>query len=111
MRYRHTIVTIGLLIAAGDAFAQNTVVTTFSGSGSKYTLPFTVKDGWEVQYDQDGDSFQLSAYHPDGVIVDILVETDRPGKGDSYEPKGGKYYLGVNATGNWTIKIVQLKSQ
>jgi hypothetical protein len=86
---------------------NDTVVQTFSGSGGRNTRPFTVKDGWEIQWDASGDIFQLYLYWADGELAGVAANQQRSGRGASYQPKGGQYYLQVNSIGDWTIKIVQ----
>jgi hypothetical protein len=101
------IIQIGMLLK--NASTQDTVIQTFSGSGGRNTRPFTVKDNWEIQWDTRGDLFQLFLYRVNGESEGIPANQQGTGKGASYEPKGGQYYLKVNATtGNWTIKIVQI---
>jgi len=32
-------------------------------------------------------------------------------EGASYQPKSGKYFLNINADGNWRVKIVEIKDE
>ncbi|MEX2530048.1 MAG: hypothetical protein WD960_04680 [Gemmatimonadota bacterium] len=82
--------------------------TTFSGSGGKNTRPFTVDARWEIQWDASGSIFQLYLYSADGSLIGVPANQQGPGKGTSYQPRGGRYYLQVNAIGDWEIKIVPL---
>ncbi len=84
-------------------------IATFSGSGGKNTRPFSVPAGWEIQWDANGDIFQLYLYKADGSLAGIPVNQLGSGKGSSYQASAGKYYLQVNALGQWSIKIVQVK--
>jgi len=112
MKLKTLIAILGIIVfASGNAFAQDTVVKNFSGSGGKNTRPFSVKDGWEIQWDAKGDIFQLFLYTANGDIVGVPANQQGSGKGSSYQAKGGQYYLQVNAIGNWTIKIVQVGEQ
>lgn len=111
MNYRKAAVIFGIALLAGYSFAQDTVVQTFSGTGGKNTRPFTVKDGWEIQWDAKGDIFQLFLYRADGEMDGVSANQQGSGKGASYQAKGGQFYLQVNALGDWTIKIVQTKGQ
>lgn len=104
------IVLVGIIaFVSCSAFAQDAVVQEFSGSGGKNTRPFTVKDGWEIQWDAKGDLFQLYLYTANGDIVGVLANQQGSGKGSSYEAKAGKYYLKVNAIGNWSINIIPVR--
>jgi hypothetical protein len=103
---------VGIIaFVSGISFAQDTVVKEFSGSGGKNTRPFTVKDGWEIQWDAKGDIFQLFLYTANGDMEGVPANQQGSGKGSSYQAKGGSYYLQVNAIGNWAIKVVQTGGQ
>lgn len=86
----------------------SSAVTTFSGSGGKNTRPFTADGRWEIQWDASGSIFQLYLYSTDGSLIGVPANQQGPGKGSSYQPRGGRYYLQVNAIGDWEIKIVPL---
>jgi len=106
------VVFVGVIaFVSSSAFAQDSVVKEFSGSGGKNTRPFTVKDGWEIQWDAKGDIFQLFLYTANGDMVGVPANQQGSGKGSSYQAKGGQYYLQVNAIGNWAIKVVQIGGQ
>ena len=112
MKRKSFIVLVWLItFASGSAFAQNTVVKEFSGSGGKNTRPFTVKEGWEIQWDAQGSIFQLFLYSANGNMIGVSANQQGSGEGSSYQPKGGEYYLQVNAVGNWTIRIVQTNQE
>jgi len=87
--------------------SQNTVVE-YSGSGMKTTRPFTVNSSWEIQWEAHGMIFQVYLYSEDGQLVDVLANQQGEGKGSSYNPKIGSYYLEINAMGNWEVKIVKV---
>ncbi len=112
MKLRMMIVMVGIIaFVSGSAFAQDTVVREFSGSGGKNTRPFTVKNGWEIHWDAKGDIFQLYLYTANGDMAGVPANQQGSGKGSSYQAKGGHYYLQVNALGNWAIKVVQTGGQ
>lgn len=112
MKLKTMIFIIGIsTFFSGNSLAQDTVVKTFTGSGGKNTRPFTVKDGWEIQWDAKGDIFQLFLYTANGDMVDVPANQQSSGKGASYQAKGGEYYLQVNAIGNWAIEVVQTDGQ
>lgn len=112
MKLRTMIVMVAIIaFVSGSAFAQDTVVKEFSGSGGKNTRPFSVEDGWEIQWNAKGDIFQLFLYTANGDMAGVPANQQGSGKGSSYQAKGGQYYLQVNAIGNWAIKIVQTGGQ
>ena len=112
MKFKKMIVlTLVMTFVSINAFAQDVVVKTFTGSGGKNTRPFTVKDGWEIQWDAKGDIFQLYLYKATGDMIGVPANQQRSGKGSSYQAKGGQYYLQVNAIGNWAITVVQTGGQ
>ena len=107
-----SIIILAILIT-GNVFAGDTIVKEFKGSNVHTTRPFTVQDEWEVQWDyigtgnKIGDIFQIFL---DGEENRILIANQiNTGKGSSYQAKGGKYHLIINATGKWKINIVQIK--
>jgi len=87
---------------------KNVIVVEYSGSGMKTTRPFTVNSSWEIQWEAHGMIFQVYLYSEDGQLVDVLANQQGEGKGSSYSPKTGSYYLEVNAMGNWEVKIVKV---
>ena len=104
-----TLLATALILGFGTpAPAQDTIIQTFTGSGIQNTRPFTVQDGWEVQWNTSGDIFQIFVYTAGGDIVGVAANQQGPGEGASYQPKGGRYYLQMNAMGTWTVKVVQL---
>ena len=103
------IVFLSLLLLFGtNVIAQENIVKNISGNGGKNTRPFTVEKGWEIQWDAKGDIFQIYLYNSDGAMLGVPANQQGSGKGNSYQAKGGTYYLQVNAIGNWNIKIVQI---
>ena len=99
------------VLIAENAVAKDTVIKTYSGSGGKNTRPFTVKDGWEIQWDADGDIFQLYLYTSTGDLEGVPANQMGSGEGASYQAKGGQFYIQVNAMGKWTITIIQTSEQ
>lgn len=104
------IVFLSLLLLFGtNVIAQENIVKNISGNGGKNTRPFTVEKGWEIQWDAKGDIFQIYLYNSDGVMLGVPANQQGSGKGSSYQAKSGKYYLQVNAIGDWKINIVRVK--
>lgn len=99
-----------IILSASISLAQENVVESYSGNGGKNTRPFTVSDGWEIQWDATGDIFQLYLYSKDGDMLGVPANQQGSGEGSSYQANGGTYYLQVNAIGGWEIKIAQVNS-
>jgi len=84
------------------------VVQQVSANGQRNLRPFTVKDKWEIQWDSKGSLLNISIFTTDGKIFDPGPMQQGPGRGSSFQPKGGDYYLAVSGTGEWTVTVVQL---
>ena len=85
------------------------VVAEFSGKGMNTTRPFTVDGSWEVQWSSD-DFIQIFLEKAEGGLGDLVANQAETGSGSSYQPRGGRYYLKVNALGNWRITVVAMKN-
>jgi hypothetical protein len=90
----------------GQSDAANFDGASYSGSGAQNTRPFTVDGPWEVHWNAAAGIFQIYLYNLRGELIDVAANQMGSGAGSSFQPKGGTYYLQVNATGNWKIKIV-----
>jgi len=122
-----SIAILAFLAIVNPAVAADKLIMTKSGQGATALRPFTIGDEWEVQWQAEGMAFNL-ILHP--LKVDNLTNKQAPettqaiervlgmspkviamssGTGSHYVPKGGKYYLEINAMGNWTITIVQIQ--
>jgi len=100
MNIRKISIIIGLVaFFAGNALAQGAVIKMFSGSGGRNTQPFVTTSPWEIQWNAQGDIFQLYLYTASGDMVGSPASQQGSEKGSSYQPKAGKYYLQVNALG------------
>lgn len=89
-------------------YADNTI-TEFNGSGQHTTRPFTAPDKWEIQWEAEGDIFQIYIYKANGDLEGVAANQMGPGKGSAYQPKGGSYYLTMNAVGTWKVTIVKVQ--
>jgi hypothetical protein len=101
-----------LATSIGAAHAEERTVLELSGTGLKNTRPFTVSDGWELQYTAyptDAIYFIVVLNAEDGSLVDGLANQTEAGSGSSYQAKGGTFTLSINAAGRWHIKIVQVE--
>jgi hypothetical protein len=92
-----------------QAVDERTIQET-SANGTRNTRPFTVQDRWELQWDAKGESFLVMLFTDTGERQGLLpiVRQEGPGKGESFYPKGGSYYLKILAKGDWTVRVVQL---
>lgn len=90
---------------------DESIIKNYSGNGTQTTRPFTVDSAWEMQWYLKDEGFVL-------FMVGVMDEKGNqvgagsqsiPGKGSSYIPKGGTYYLSINAVADWEIKIVEVK--
>lgn len=95
-----------LAVSVGVSSAQNTTAE-YSGSGIKNTRPFTVDGPWEVRWDADGSVFQIFLHDTNGTMQGVLANQQGPGRGSSFQPTPGRYYLQVNAVGKWEIEVVE----
>jgi hypothetical protein len=84
-----------------------------SGTGMQTTRPFHMAGPWEVQWTLTGkiELFQLTALeqrNPDAP--NFLASQVGNSPGSSYSPKGGDYFLQVNALGEgrWSLCIVSV---
>ena len=96
----------------GLKIADGSIIKSYSGNGTQTTRPFVVKTSWEMQWDTKAEDFmlfQVYLYDGDGNLVNIVANQTKPGKGSCYSPKGGTFYLNINAVADWEIKIVEVK--
>lgn len=103
---------LAVLILMGLSFAasQDPVVQRYAGNGTQNTRPFSVSQGWEVQWDASGDIFQLFLHTGSGDLVDVAANQMGSGSGASYFPQPGTYYFQVNAIGPWALSVVHVST-
>lgn len=95
------------LLFSSVSFAEQVIVKE-SASGSRNMRPFTVQDGWEVRWDST-DRLSIWLNDPKGNPIAEAGNQPKAGTGQSYQAKGGTYFLSViGGTSTWTITIVQL---
>jgi hypothetical protein len=75
------------------------------GNGAKTTRPFRSEGPWEISWDASGDIFQIYVYGEGGDLVGVAANQQWPGDGTSYQARGGKYYLQINAIGDWSMEV------
>jgi hypothetical protein len=90
-----------------------TTILALSGNGTRNTRPFTVKAHWEIRWSTPNSTLIISVYRadPKNELDAIAVGSAsqlKPGDGDSYFDAGGRYYLNIAGTGDWTVIVVQL---
>ena len=83
---------------------QASGMTSFKGSGIQNTRPFTVSSPWEIVWDGQGKAVYIVIYNSDGSIAGGAGNDT--GKGRSYQPKGGTYYLNIMMGENWQVSVV-----
>jgi hypothetical protein len=104
-----------LLLPAGAQGAEVAPYTTseavkFSGSGTTTTRPFSVKGEWELQWTAKG-FLAVHLYNLESRLNEKLmfVYTTEGGKGASYHPDSGTFFLNIIASEPWSISILELK--
>jgi hypothetical protein len=100
-----------------------TTTHTFTGSGAKKTATFSIGDDWKIVYTCSGmniggttsdANFIVSVYNSDGTLVDpaainTICKADKTTSDNTEEHQNGNVYLDVNAEGDWTIQIQEMK--
>lgn len=100
---------------------------TFTGTGTKKTRYFTVKDGWKIQWQTESPTFKLSAHGsaqrpyvgPTNerekilrwfeVLEPIVLANTTNTHGSAVHPLGGTFYLKIVANGPWSIHLKTVK--
>lgn len=107
--------------AAPASTGKWTTTHTYSGNGIKKTEIITVPSDWKINYTCKGDNVSGTAI--DGVLgvtvtnsdntpADVAVNATCKGNntaGSTEEHAAGQVFLDVNATGDWTLQIQELK--
>ena len=89
---------------------EESVIIRVDGSDSGATRPFAVSGPWEIQWVASGNFFAIVLMDSAGKWVDLVANQGSPGKGSSYRPTGGTYYLDIQALGAWKIRAVRVAS-
>lgn len=108
MRHCVMVFFVGVLLVCSVASAGERVIKSFSGNGARNVRPFTVRTPWEVQWHSDGPIFQIYVHTGQGKLIAVAANQQGSGTGSSYQPRGGKYYLQINALGKWKVRVVEL---
>jgi hypothetical protein len=107
---RTALAALSALMLAGQCLAGDTVLQSISGNGTRTTRPFHVPDGWELQWESQGDIFQVYVLNQAGDIIGLAASQFVAGKGSSYVEKGGTVHLRINAGGAWTLRVVRVEA-
>lgn len=97
-------VALPIVAVAGDELT----IFSLSANGSRNTRPFTVKDRWEIRWENKGPVLTIAVRTAEGKLVAGGGTATAPGTGESYQPKGGTYFLDVTGMGEWSVSVVQL---
>ncbi len=98
----------------------------FSGNETMITESFTLEDGWEITWETESQSFQLSAFGVADLYEGALSETEKvlrsfemyepiilansaDSSGKAFHPLGGTFYLKIIASGPWTVHLKPVK--
>jgi hypothetical protein len=81
-----------------------TTVVEFSGDGDMTTEPFTVAEGWEIRWLNQGRMFSMAL--KDGSTRDLMSRGE-PGSGTTVPRGSGTYRLVIRAKGKWSVQIRQ----
>lgn len=95
----------------GDA--RRDLVVIFKGPHNKMTDVFKVKPSWQIRYHalEPDRHFAIWVHDEHGKRIELAVNEIGPKEGKYYQEKGGIYYLDVEAEGNWTVEVIQIKKR
>ncbi len=99
--------------APADAGKAWVVTGLWQGSGSKDTEEFVVGEHWRVDWmfspSQTG-LFQVFIYRADGrVLMNLAANSQKGGTDTSFWAGPGKYFLRINASGDWKVDVQDLR--
>lgn len=81
------------------------VVAEFTGDTDRVTGDFSVTDGWQIHWQNDGEHFEF-AIGGDFNFGTVITQ-DAPGSGVTSPTPTGTFHLEIRATGPWTVQIIQ----
>jgi hypothetical protein len=100
--------TFAAALLVPTAIHGDQILRTFEGSDAHTTRPFEVTGPWEIQWDAHGSLFQIFLFGEDGNFIGVPANGSG-GTGSAYQPRGGRFYLQMNATGAWEVRIVAVE--
>ena len=101
-------ITVLLVPFTTKAADSETVVQDSSGNGIRTLRPFEVEDNWEIRWAAQG-SLSIYVKQLDKAGADVATSQKGAGTGATWRPRGGRFYLEVNGTSDWTVRVVQLQ--
>jgi hypothetical protein len=104
--HRQILISLALFLLSASGSADS-IINEFRGNGIQITRPFSVPDGWEIQWTNQ-DFLQIFVQPVGEGMLDMAANQISPSSGSSYQPTGGKYYLKINGIGEWVVKVVKV---
>lgn len=98
-----------LALIVSDAAQADQILQSFDGRDAHTTRPFTVEGPWEIQWDASGDIFQIFLFSANGDMLGLPANQTGAGSGSAYQPRGGQFYLQINAVGAWSVTVVSVE--
>ena len=83
----------------------SSVVAEFSGTSDQTTAKFSVRPGWQIQWQTDGETFKYSI--AGDLDIGKVIDQQGPGSGITSPVPSGTFFLEITAKGPWQIKIIQ----
>ena len=99
------------VLAVPTPVTADELIKEFEGNGIQNTRPFTVDGPWEVQWSSVGEGLLvILILTKDDTSLNVAASQDVPGRGASFQPKGGEYYLSIIGAGSsWTVRVVRIE--
>lgn len=97
-----------------NSAVEKQTVLALTGSGSKQSEKFTVKDAWDLEWNYDCSKFGqqgnfiVTVYNPDGSAStqnSMINQLGMSGKDVQHYQKDGTFYLSVNSVCDWHITV------
>lgn len=101
-------VLIGIFVLVTGLAGAEQIVQEISANGKRALRPFTVKDQWEIRWENRGAWLSISVLTLEGRSGGPGAFAETPGRGSSFQPRGGTFYLDVAGKGEWTVTVIQL---
>jgi hypothetical protein len=85
--------------------ANREEIAEFSGEGDQITGSFTVGEGWQIHWQNDGQHFEFAI--KGDFDFGTVIDQDAPGSGITSPVPTGTFHLEVTAEGPWSVLILQ----
>lgn len=79
---------------------------TYSGRGTLNTSPFASDQPFELVWTSEA-AIHVALYTESGEIVAVVADQPSAGRGSSFWPRPGRYFLQVIAAGSWALAVVK----